>query len=51
MSINGQEITTITQFKEALAKGDLKKGVRMVVESQGMERFAFLRQQGGEEEE
>ncbi len=51
VSINGQEITTITQFKEALAKGDLKKGVRMVVESQGMERFAFLRQQGGEEEE
>jgi serine protease Do len=50
VSINGQEITTITQFKEALAKGDLKKGVRMVVESQGMERFAFLRQQGGEEE-
>ena len=51
VSINGQEISTITQFKEALAKGDLKKGVRMVVESQGMERFAFLRQQGGEEEE
>ncbi len=50
VSINGQEISTITQFKEALAKGDLKKGVRMVVESQGMERFAFLRQQGGEEE-
>lgn len=50
VSINGQEISTITQFKEALAKGDLKKGIRMVVESQGMERFAFLRQQGGEEE-
>jgi serine protease Do len=50
VSINGQDISTITQFKEALAKGDLKKGIRMVVESQGMERFAFLRQQGGEEE-
>jgi serine protease Do len=50
VSINGKEIATITDFKDALAKGDLKKGIRMVVESQGMERFAFLRQQGTEEE-
>jgi serine protease Do len=50
VSINGKEISTIGDFKEALNKGDLKKGIRMVVESQGMERFAFLKQQGGEEE-
>jgi serine protease Do len=50
VSINGKEITSITEFKDALAKGDIKKGIRMIVESQGMERFAFLRQQGAEEE-
>lgn len=51
VSINGQEISKISEFKEALGKGDLKKGIRIVVESQGMERFAFLRQQGGDESE
>ena len=50
VSINGKDIATITDFKEALEKGDVKKGIRVVVESQGMERFAFLRQQGTEEE-
>jgi hypothetical protein len=51
VSINGKEITTISEFKEALSKGDLKKGIRIVIESQGMERFAFLRQQGGDDAE
>jgi S1-C subfamily serine protease len=50
VSINGKEITTIAEFKDSLAKGDIKKGIRVVVESQGMERFAFLRQQGADEE-
>ncbi|MEN9846005.1 MAG: hypothetical protein RIS36_1152 [Pseudomonadota bacterium] len=50
VSINGKEISTISEFNDALARGDIKKGIRMVVESQGMERFAFLRQQGTEEE-
>jgi len=49
VSINGKEITKISEFKEAISKGDLKKGIRIVVESQGMERFAFLKQQGSEE--
>lgn len=49
VSVNGKDVSTITQFKEAISKGDLKKGIRIVVESQGMERFAFLRQQGEEE--
>jgi S1-C subfamily serine protease len=51
VSINGKNITTISEFKEALSKGDLKKGIRIVIESQGMERFAFLRQQGGDDAE
>lgn len=51
VSINGKEVTTITEFKDALAKGNLSKGIRLVVESQGMERFAFLRQQATEEGE
>jgi serine protease Do len=53
VSVNGKEVTTISQFKDAIAKGDLGKGIRLVVESQGMERFAFLRQSvtSGEEDE
>jgi serine protease Do len=51
VSVNGKEVTTITEFKDALAKGNLTKGIRLVVESQGMERFAFLRQQATEDEE
>lgn len=51
VSINNKDVTNHAEFKEAISKGDLKKGIRVVVESQGMERFAFLRQRGGEEEE
>ncbi len=53
VSVNGKDVTTISQFKDAIAKGDLAKGIRLVVESQGMERFAFLRQSvtSGEEDE
>lgn len=43
VSVNGKDISTISQFKDSIAKGDLGKGIRLVVESQGMERFAFLR--------
>jgi serine protease Do len=51
VSVNGKEVTTITEFKDSIAKGNLGKGIRLVIESQGMERFAFLRQQGSPEEE
>lgn len=52
VSINGQEVSSIADFRTATAKADLKKGVRFVVESQGMERFAIIRetQDEGEEE-
>jgi serine protease Do len=52
VSINGREVATIDEFKGATAKADLSKGVRLVVESQGMERFAILRESpDGDEEE
>jgi serine protease Do len=44
VSINGQEVTTLEDFRAATSKADLKKGVRFVVESQGMERFAIIRE-------
>jgi hypothetical protein len=43
----------LSNFREAVAKGDLKKGIRLIVDSQGMERFALLRDtsEPSEEEE
>ncbi len=51
VSINGQEVNTLEDFRAATAKADLKKGVRFVVESQGMERFAIIRETPEETEE
>jgi serine protease Do len=56
VSINGTDVTTIDEFRKATSKADLKKGLRLVVESQGMERFAIIRdgseadEEGGEAE-
>jgi serine protease Do len=44
VSINGVDVSTVEDFRAATAKVDLKKGVRFVVESQGMERFAIVRE-------
>ena len=52
VSVNGKEVYTIEEFRALTEKADLKKGLRLVVESQGMERFAILRESAdGEEEE
>lgn len=51
VSINGKRIESIDEFKAAVDKGDEKKGIRFVVESQGMERFAILRDSSEAEEE
>jgi serine protease Do len=51
VSINGKEVTTIDEFRAITAKADLSKGLRLVVESQGMERFAILRETPESEEE
>ena len=49
ISINGIQVDSLANFREAISKGDLKKGIRMVIESQGMERFALLRDTSEEE--
>jgi serine protease Do len=51
VSINGKSIESIDELKAAVDKGDEKKGIRFVVESQGMERFAILRDSSEAEEE
>jgi serine protease Do len=51
ISINGREVSSIEEFKGAMEKGDPKKGLRFVVESQGMERFAILRDSSETEED
>lgn len=44
LSVNGKKVTKIEEFYQAVEAADLSKGIRLVVESQGMERFVFLRQ-------
>lgn len=44
VSINGVEVVTIEDFKSAMKKASVSKGVRLVVESQGMQRFAIIRE-------
>jgi serine protease Do len=43
VSVNGALVSTLEEFREAVAKGNVKKGIRLIVDSQGMERFALLR--------
>lgn len=43
VSVNGVPVSNLSEFRESVAKGDVKKGIRLVVESQNMERFALLR--------
>jgi len=43
VSVNGKLVSSTSDFYDHLKDADLKKGVRLVVESQGMERFVFLR--------
>lgn len=43
VSVDGQEVKDVADFKKAITPESLKKGVRMIVESGGMERFVFLK--------
>jgi serine protease Do len=43
VSVNGVTVSNLSEFRDSVAKGDVKKGIRLVVESQNMERFALLR--------
>jgi serine protease Do len=49
-SVNGTKVDSVDTFRAEIIKGDRKKGIRMVIESQGMERFAFLREDSDSEE-
>lgn len=44
VSVNGEAVKTSSEFYEAVNSANLKRGVRLVVETQGMERFVFLRE-------
>lgn len=43
ISINGNDVTDTNQFNDELKKANVSKGIRLVIESQGMERFVFLK--------
>jgi serine protease Do len=50
VSINGEEIRTVADFKAAMKSSSLSKGIRMVIESQGMQRFALIKESAETEE-
>lgn len=43
VSLNGKRVKSVIDFNDAVKEADLKKGIRLVVQSEGMERFVFLR--------
>lgn len=43
ISVNGKAIKTVKEFNNLVDSTALKKGVRLVVETQGMERFVLLK--------
>ncbi len=43
ISVQGREIRSLRDFREAMRQADLRQGVRMIVESGGMRRFVFIR--------
>jgi serine protease Do len=50
VSINGEEIRTVADFKTAMKSSSLSKGIRLVIESQGMQRFALIKESPESEE-
>ena len=43
VSVNGTKVRDVSEFNTAVKNADLKKGIRFLVETQGMERFVFLK--------
>ena len=41
--VDSQNISDVKSFKRAIEKSDLNKGIRLVIENQGMQRFVFLK--------
>lgn len=50
VSVNSKKVVSVEEFYKLIGSGDLKKGIRVVVQTEGMERFVFLRAEEGEEE-
>lgn len=46
LSVNGKKVSTVAELKAAVDKSTLANGTRMVVETQGMKRFVFLKSKG-----
>ncbi len=51
ISVNDVEVLSLDEFKDAVEKANPKKGVLLVVESRGMERFALLKDSSESESE
>ncbi len=45
ISVGNTAVSSVSEFRKQLDKEDLKKGVRLRVESQGFQRFVFLREE------
>ncbi|MBN8551135.1 MAG: PDZ domain-containing protein, partial [Deltaproteobacteria bacterium] len=45
LSVNGKKVDSVSEVNNALDKANVSRGIRMVVETQGMERFVFLKTQ------
>ncbi len=43
VSVQGRDVRTIRDFREIMRRANLKRGVRMIVETRGMQRFVFIR--------
>ncbi len=43
ISVQGKPVTNVTEFRREMAGHDLKKGIRLVVQSGSIQRFVFLR--------
>jgi S1-C subfamily serine protease len=43
VSVGGDRITDLRSYRDAMAKQDLSRGVRMQAETEGLKRFILLR--------
>lgn len=43
ISVQGQSVRNVTEFRQQIAKQDLEKGIRLVIQSGAIQRFVFLR--------
>jgi len=46
ISVQGKSVKNVTEFRREIAKHDLKKGVRLMIQSGAMQRFVFLKSNG-----